>query len=401
MNKHPSKEIIGSFGDYLKDKKIVLCISSSVAAYRSVDLARLLMRYGAEVYVVMSRKTRLLLTEDLMYWATGNKVVIELSKELEHIQLADYGRSDLIIFYPCTANTIGKIANGIDDTSITSIASVALGSKIPIIIAPAMHEAMYSNPIVKENIEKLKEYVTIIEPDIIENKAKVASYERVVDASIRLLSSHKIKGKRILVTAGSTREYIDPIRVITNTASGRFGVEIAKHAYRLGADVTLIYGHGSATLPNLNIIRVDTTNEMLNAILSNLDNDILIMSASVTDYKPSEKRDKKIESRENARLRIELDATPKIINRVKEINPKIKLIAFKALYDVSKEELIDSAKRLMRECNADLVFANDVKKVSEDRIEGFVVGKDIRYIELNDKSNIARILIDEISKLYP
>src|ERR671928_1425345 len=143
---HPSKDIIGLEDNDLAGKKIVLCITGSIAAYKAIDLARLLMRHGADVYSVMSKKVApTLLTPDMMKWATGNCVVTKLTGDLEHISLADYNKSDLILVYPCTANTIGKMANGIDDTPVTSVLSVALGSKIPVIIAPAMHEAMYEN----------------------------------------------------------------------------------------------------------------------------------------------------------------------------------------------------------------------------------------------------------------
>src|ERR687887_853143 len=158
---HPSKDIIGSEGSELKDKKIVLCITGSVAAYRGVDLARLLMRHGADVHAVMTESTTsMLLNPEMMKWATGNDVVTKLTGNLEHIMLADYGMSDLIIAYPCTANTVGKVAAGIDDTPVASILSVALGSKIPIIVAPAMHDAMYENIFVQQNVDKLRGHVT-------------------------------------------------------------------------------------------------------------------------------------------------------------------------------------------------------------------------------------------------
>jgi phosphopantothenoylcysteine decarboxylase/phosphopantothenate--cysteine ligase len=401
MDEHPSKDIICSYGDYLKGKKIVLCITASIAAYKAVDLARLLMRYGAEVYPVISKEATKLITPDLLHWATGNKVIIKLTKELEHIQLADYNRSDLIIIYPCTGNTISKIVNGIDDTSITSIATVALGSKIPILIAPAMHEAMYYNPILLANIEKLSKYATIVEPEIVENKAKVADIEKVLELVIRILSKHKLRSKKILITAGSTVEYIDPIRIVSSKASGKFGVEIAKVAYRLGADVRLIYGHGDAMLPDLDIVRVDTSNDMYNAVLNNIkDYDMLIMTAAVTDYKPLSSN-KKIETRDNPHLTIELDATEKIIDKVKTINPRIFLVAFKALYNVSREELIDAARRKMKECNADLVFANDVSKegseMGSDNIEGLLIDDGIKELELQSKSSAARFLLDYIA----
>src|SRR5919206_4059313 len=172
---HPSKDITGLEGDELVGKKIVLCITGSIAAYKAIDLARLLMRHGADVYSVMSKKVApTLLTPDMMKWATGNCVVTKLTGDLEHISLADYNKSDLILVYPCTANTIGKMANGIGDTPVTSVLAVALGSKIPIMIAPAMHKSMYFNTFISANIQKLKKSgVQIISPLISENKAKL------------------------------------------------------------------------------------------------------------------------------------------------------------------------------------------------------------------------------------
>src|ERR687888_1169364 len=162
---HPSKDIVGSDGSELGGKKIVLCITGSVAAYRAIDLARLLMRHGADVHTVMTESTALtLLHPEMMKWATGNEVVTKLTGNLEHIMLADYGMSDLIIVYPCTANTLGKVAAGIDDTPVTSLLSVALGSKIPIVIALAMHEAMYENRFIQQNVEKLRGHVRFVEP---------------------------------------------------------------------------------------------------------------------------------------------------------------------------------------------------------------------------------------------
>ncbi|MGI0021013.1 MAG: bifunctional phosphopantothenoylcysteine decarboxylase/phosphopantothenate--cysteine ligase CoaBC, partial [Nitrososphaera sp.] len=246
---HPSKDITGSEGGELDGRKIVLCITGSVAAYRAVDLARLFMRHGADVYAVMSEATATaLLHPDMMKWATGNDVVTKLTGNLEHIILADYGKSDLIVVYPCTANTIGKAAGGIDDTPVTSVLSVALGSKIPVVIAPAMHEAMYENPFIQENVRKLQGHATFVGPNIEEGKAKVAEPGQVLDAAIAILAgSRPLAGKKILITAGSTVEHIDPVRVITNQSSGKMGAAITREAERMGARVTLVYGHGTAS----------------------------------------------------------------------------------------------------------------------------------------------------------
>src|ERR687890_2581396 len=217
---HPSKDILGTQGSQLEGKRIVLCITGSVAAYRAIDLARLLMRHDADVHVVMTESSAsMLLNPEIMKWATGNDVVTKLTGDLEHISLADYGMSDLIIVYPCTANTLGKVAAGIDDTPVTSILSVALGSKIPIIVAPAMHEAMYENAFVKQNVSKLREYMIFVDPKMEAGKAKVADPEHILNATISVLSNKEaplllLSSKRVLVTAGSTIEYIDPIRVM-------------------------------------------------------------------------------------------------------------------------------------------------------------------------------------------
>src|ERR687890_2715759 len=170
---HPSKNLLGREGKQLEGKRIVLCITGSVAAYRAIDLARLLMRHDADVHAVMTESTAsTLLNPEIMKWATGNEVVTKLTGNLEHIILADYGMSDLIIVYPCTANTLGKMTAGIDDTPVTSILSVAIGSKIPIIVAPAMHEAMYENAFVKQNVSKLREYMIFVDPKMEAGKAK-------------------------------------------------------------------------------------------------------------------------------------------------------------------------------------------------------------------------------------
>lgn len=408
MDEHPSKDIMCSDGTELKGKKIVLCISASVAAYKAVDLARLLMRHGADVYAVMSKSSKMLLTPDLVKWATGNDVVDELTWKLEHIQLADYGRSDLILYYPCTGNTLSKIANGIDDTPVTSIASVALGSKIPVMIAPAMHEAMYENPILKENIEKLKGLVEFIEPNITEGKAKVAEPEVVLNAVLAKFKNgnSKLNGKNILITAGATIEHIDPIRVVTNPSSGKFGAAIAEEAVRLGASVTMIYGQGYVAMPaNVRVIKVKTSDEMMNAVVDELKNknyDITIMTAAVSDFKPESPKGVKIETKGNEQITITLRTTSKIVDQIKKASPSTFLIAFKADSNISNEQLVQKAYARMKECNADFIVANDVgRKGSEmgsDTSEVFLVSKDKRivHLPLQEKKKIAGKLFEEV-----
>jgi phosphopantothenoylcysteine decarboxylase/phosphopantothenate--cysteine ligase len=406
---HPSKDILGTQGAEIQGKKIVLCITGSIAAYRAIDLARLLMRHGADVYAVMTESTAsALLNPEIMRWATGNEVVTKLTGNLEHIMLADYGMSDLVIVYPCTANTLGKVAAGIDDTPVTSILSVALGSKIPIIVAPAMHEAMYENAIVKQNVSKLREYMKFVEPKMEAGKAKVADPESILNGTISVLHNKTIlSGKRVLVTAGSTVEYIDPIRVMTNLSSGKMGIAIAQEAKRMGAAVTVVYGHGIMDPPCGKIVRVSTGEEMYDAVLSELSSnryDIAIMTAAVSDFAPLKKSDKKIDT-QLGKVEVSLVPTRKIIDEVKNKSKDTFLVAFKADYGVSDSDLIQKAYRKLKESDADIIVANDTgRKGSEpgsDKNEVFIVNKKKEVIHLPSKSKVqvAQRLLEIVAEL--
>lgn len=405
---HPSKDIIGSEGRELKDKRIVLCITGSVAAYRGIDLARLLMRHGADVHAVMTESTALtLLNPEMMKWATGNDVVTTLTGDLEHIMLANYGMSDLVIVYPCTANTIGKVAAGIDDTPVTTILSVALGSKIPIIVAHAMHEAMYDNVFLQQNISKLREHVAFIEPKMEGGKAKLADPEQVLDVAISIVSDRALlSGKSVLVTAGSTVEYIDPIRVTTNLSSGKMGLAIAREAQRMGASVTLVYGHGTQGAVIGKAMHVSTSEEMYKVLVSELSSkkhDIAIMAAAVADFKPARKSNKKIDTK-TGKVELSLIGTRKIIDEVKKKSKDIFLVAFKADHDVSDSVLIEKAYKKMQESDADIIVANDIgRKGSEagsDKNEVFIIDKNkkILHLPLQSKAQVARKLLEIVAE---
>jgi phosphopantothenoylcysteine decarboxylase / phosphopantothenate---cysteine ligase len=416
---HPSKDITGLEGNELVGKKIVLCITGSIAAYKAIDLARLLMRHSADVYSVMSKKVApTLLTPDMMKWATGNYVVTKLTGDLEHISLADYNRSDLILVYPCTANTIGKMVNGIDDTPVTSVLSVALGSKIPIMIAPAMHESMYDNSFVKENICRLKDQgVEFLEPLISEGKAKVAHPEQVLKSILnKFYESRKdrvfiLDDKNVLVTAGSTIEYIDPIRVITNLSSGKMGNAIAEEAKRMGASVTMLCGHmayGTFGTSDLNIIKVTTSEEMYNTVMSELSSkkyDIVILAAAVADFTLEQKKfTKKIDTR-RGKLLLSFSPTKKIIDQVKHTSKSdIFLVAFKAEHRVSNSYIVERAYQKLKECNGDLIVANDIgregSKAGSDNNEVFIIDKQkkVIHLPLQNKRAVARKLLDIIGE---
>lgn len=414
---HISKEIIGIHSNILKGKKIVLCITASVAAYKAVDLSRMLMRNGAEVYPVMSKSTKSrLLTEEIMNWATGNKTVSELTSDLEHIALANYGKSDIVVVYPCTANTLGKFANGIEDNPVTTVLSVAFGSRIPIVIAPAMHEAMYENIIISENIKKLKSLgVSVLEPSITEDKAKVISAEKVVQFVIDKIGIKKGKimsGINVLVTAGSTVEFIDSVRILTNLSSGKMGLNIAQQCLDKCFNVTFVYGHGSLNIPDdprMNIIRIKTTEEMLKVVKERILNEkqhIVFHAAAVADFSilhSSKKMPNKMDTR-NGTKTIKLVPTTKIVDKIKQFDNKIFLVAFKAEYGISKELLVKRALAKLNECNGDLIVANDVSRkgcdFGSDTNEVYIIDKekDIIHIPLESKKEIARNLLEIVCK---
>jgi phosphopantothenoylcysteine decarboxylase/phosphopantothenate--cysteine ligase len=411
---HPSKDITNTWGNTLKDKKIVLCVCGSVAAYKAIDFARLLMRHGANVFPVISNSATILLHPNYLRWATGNDVVTKLTADMEHIKLADFNKSDLIIVYPCTANTIGKFANGIDDTTITSILSMALGSKIPIFIAPAMHEALYYNPLVIENISHLKKLgVIFLEPEITEGKAKILQPEQALQSVLELFTLSKKKvlsEKNILVTSGGTMEYIDPIRVITNLSSGKMGNAIIKHSLELGANVTHIVGNFttvpfSSNSSNLETIKVNTSDEMYTRVISEISSkkfDIVIFAAAVTDFKLLQIHKKKIPSQISHSINLELVPTKKIIDEIKLIDKNIFLVGFKAYFDVSNTYLINKAKKKLKECNADIVVANDVgrinTKIGSDYNEVFIVTQKepVVHLKVQTKDSIANKLFEII-----
>ena len=365
MTRHPSLDIVESYGTELTGKKIVLCVAGSVAAYKSIELARLLMRHGANVKCVMSNASTKLIKPDYMKWATGNNVITKLTGDMEHIDLADYKRSDLLIVYPSTANTLGKLAAGIDDTPVSTVLTVAFGSKIPIVMGLAMHRSMYENAAVRKNIAFLEKKIDFVSPNMIEGKAKAPEPEDVLHFILTKFGQSKIlKGKKVLVTAGPTIEKIDPIRVITNHSTGKTGVLLASELVSAGAKVTLVYGPGITQPPKgAKIIPVQTVTDMFNEVKKQMKKkfDIVILAAAASDYIPKNQYSKKIKSTKNS-LTIELKKAPKIIDHIKKLQKDVFLIGFKAETDISKKELVVRAKQKLRDSKADMIIANDIGK---------------------------------------
>ena len=417
----PTRDIYCTEGEELVGTRIVLCITGSVAAYKAIDVARLLVKHGAEVFAVMNHGTsKIFLSNEMMKWATGNDVVTELTGNLEHISLGDQNTTNMVIVYPCTANTLGKLANGIDDTVVTSVLTVAFGSGIPIVICPAMHEAMYYNKIIQENINKLKANgVEFLEPRMEQGKAKLISgnelLQYIQDSQLGN-NNKKLAGKRILITAGSTAEYIDPVRAIMNMSSGKMGMSLAKEAYDRGASVTLVYGHGSVDpgtylqSQGIEIQRVNTAQEMFESVMFKLSEkrfDVVILTSATSDFSVAKKWNNKIES-SLGKVEITLVPIDKIISKVKNIcKYDVFLVGFKAEYSVESRVLIDKAYTKLLESGADLIVANDVgKKNTEfgsENNEVYIIDrqKNIKHLPIQSKAKIAAQILDLIETKYP
>lgn len=412
MTIHPSREIVGTLGQELSGKCIVLCITGSIAAVQAPEIARLLMRHGAEVHPVMSLQAQKIIHPNLMAWATGNDVITELTGRIEHVSLAGKHpeKADLVLVAPATANTISKIACGIDDTTVTSVVSTAFGSQIPIIIVPAMHESMYNHPIVTENVEKLRALgVNFVDPRIEEGKAKIAETQEIVDAVIyKLAASRDLSRLTALVTAGSTLEHIDPIRVITNKSSGRMGFAIAEEALSRGAEVTMVYGLGAIAPPSrVHTIRVETTEQMCEAVISELKRkkyDLLIAVAAAADWKPEKPYSYKVSTHKIDSFDLRLKPTVKIIDDLKRVSPKTFLVAFRAEYNLPRKELIESGYERLTKANADLIVVNDVSKkgtgFDADTNEVFIIDKkrNTIHVPLLQKREVARRILDVVKQ---
>ena len=363
---HPADRLRGVKSLKLQGKTIVLGVTGSIAAVESVKLAHELIRNGADVYAVMTRSARMIIDPNALQYATGHPVVTEITGAMEYLEMCGRsGKADLLLVAPCTANTLGKIANGIDDSTVTTYATNALGSAIPIVIAPAAHESMMDNPAVAGNLRRLRDLgVEVIDPKREEDKAKLADVETVTARVIRRLGPNDLAGMRVLVVAGATIEPIDEVRVLTNRSTGGTGIELARAAYEHGADVELWLGRHETPVPTWFAYKSFETTADLAAMAEKLEADICVVPAAVSDFTPAKKQKGKIPSREGG-LTLDLVPTPKLLERFRKGTRKV-LVGFKAEAGVTSAELKARAMTLIKEGDVDLVIANDITKVKGD-----------------------------------
>ena len=354
---HPSEEIYCEKSNKLRGKTIVIGITGSIAATECFSTIRELIRHGANVIPVMSAGAQDIVTPMSIEFASGHKPVTKITGRAEHVELFDRGSADALLIYPATANTISKIASGIDDTPVASMATVALGAGIPIAIAPAMHNSMINHPAVKENIEKLKTWgVSFIGPHISENRAKVASKDEIVAWAFRLTSKDDLKKKRILIVGGRSEEPIDDMRIVTNRSTGLMAVKLAERAFERGADVELWMGGASVALPEYIPTKRFESVSQLTEMVRGIDHDIVIVPAALADFAPDHVEKGKVPSDQTFDVR--LQPVPKVLPLIREKCEKV--IGFKAESGMSKQDLIAKARGRMDMYDLNAIVANDI-----------------------------------------
>lgn len=351
----------------LKGKTVVLGVTGSVAAYKTANLARMIMKMGGNVHVLMTKNAENFINPFTFETLTQNKCLIDtfdrnFQYSVEHVAIAK--QADVVMIAPASANVIGKIANGIADDMLTTTVMACPCKKI---IAPAMNHNMYHNPIVQDNIEKLKRFgYTIVTPDcgMLANgdtgDGRMPDERVLLEYILREISHTKdLFGKRVLITAGATREPIDPVRFITNHSTGKMGIELARAAMYRGADVTLIKSATEVMSPEfVNVVDVVSAEDMYSAVMENADNfDIIIKAAAVADYTPKTTADEKIKKIDGDSV-IELKRTKDIL---KSLGENKKPNQFICGFSMETENLIENSSKKLKSKNADMICANSIK----------------------------------------
>lgn len=376
----------------MNGKKILLCVSGGIAAYKAAALTSKLTQAGAIVKVIMTQSA-IKFVQPLTFQALSrNDVFFDTfdekdSKKIAHIDLADW--ADLVLVAPATANIIGKLANGIADDMVTT---TLLATTAPVWIAPAMNVHMYDHPAVKQNIKKLYSYgYKFIEPTEGQlacgyvGKGRLEEPERIVELVNNHFSDNftRLKGKKILVTAGPTKEVIDPVRFLTNRSSGKMGYAIAEVASLFGADVTLVSGPTALTPPaNVNFVQIQSAQEMYEQVMSYFhDTDIVIKAAAVADYRPVTKYEQKMKKKDGD-LVIQLERTIDILKTLGELKEKQILVGFAA----ETENVQAYAEKKLKSKNLDMIVANNVTQ------EGAGFGVDTNILTIYTKQGERREL---------
>lgn len=394
----------------LKGKTILLGVSGSIAVYKICNLARMLTKLGADVHVAMTENSTNFVHPLTFETLTQHKCLIDtfdrnFEYSVEHVSIAK--KADAVMIAPASANVIGKIANGIADDMLTTTVMACTCKKI---IAPAMNHNMFHNPIVQDNIEKLKKFgYEIIEPvkGMLANRdigdGKLPDEETLLEYIIRETAFEKnLAGKKVLVTAGATRENIDPVRFITNRSTGKMGFAIAKAAMLRGADVTVVAAHTDVKPPMfVDVIPVETARDMFNAVKERFkDFDFIIKAAAVADYTPLTTADSKIKKSEGD-MSIPLRRTEDILRYIGQNKRNGQIVCG---FSMETDNVIENSRRKLSSKNADMICANSVKTAgagfgTDTNIITIITAGKEEELEIMTKFDAANLILDKMKEI--
>ena len=385
----------------LSNKRVLIGITGGIAAYKICELIRMFKRQNADVRVVVTPNAFNFVTKLTLQCLSQNEVYSEAFNvpgwKPEHIALT---QSDIFVIAPCSANTIGKLANGLADNLLTS---TAMAFKNPVLIAPAMNDGMWENKILQENLEKLKECnYKIVEPETgflacgSEGKGRLAELDTIFNKAVELISEKKnLKGKKILVTAGGTKEKIDPVRYITNNSSGKMGMAIADYVYSKGAEVTLI---STFKVKKPYRVVVSETAQKMFETVKNIEFNTVFMTAAVSDYKVKNPSAQKIKKTDGQGLII-LEQNPDILKYLSENKSESQVIVG---FCAESENLIKNAEEKIRKKGCDFLVANDISRsdigFDSDENEVYIIDKNLNKtkIDKSSKTDVAKKIVEFI-----
>lgn len=388
-------------------KNILIGICGGIAAYKATNIVSAFRKLGYNVKVIMTENAQKIITPLAFEALSKNKVITDMWEsntniDVEHISVSDW--ADIVLIVPATYNIIGKIANGIADDMLSTVISA---TKKPVFFALAMNEKMYLNPILKENIQKLKKYnYSFIEADEgflacnVNSIGRLKNENEIVNIIVNFLNDENRKpllNKNILITAGPTREPLDPIRFFSNNSTGKMGYSLAIEATKMGANVTIISGPVNLANPEgINVIKVQTAQEMYEKVMENHQKqDIIIATAAVADYRPEIVYDKKIKKGDN--FTVNFVRNKDILFELGKIKKDNLLIGFAA----ESENLIQNAKNKLLKKNLDMIVANFVDNFGSNENEITIIGKNFeKSFEKLDKEIVARKILETILERF-
>ncbi len=394
----------------LRNKKIILGVCGGIAAYKAIELLRLLTKAGAEVHVIMTSAAQEFVAPLTFQTLSSNPVHTELfnliaEREIGHISLAD--RADLFIVAPATANVIGKIAAGIADDMLTT---TVMATKAPVLLAPAMNVNMFTNPIYQENEQKLRRLGYLFEAPVCgslacgwEGEGKLAAPEAIFESAVMALTEKDLAGQTIMITAGPTREEIDPVRYISNHSSGKMGYALARAARRRGAQVHLVSGPTALAKPDgVTVVNVTSAVEMKNEVMAHVaECDVVIKAAAVADYRPLVRNSVKIKKKADS-VTIELVKNPDILAELGGIDHGLKKQPFLVGFAAETDALAENAAKKLHEKKLDMIVANDISQpdagFNVDTNRAMLLFKDGSSCrcELMSKEQLAGTILDHI-----